>query len=87
VIQAKGKDGASWRGRRLGRVVRYYWSTDGEPVVYTDSGRRVAKTEGARPMMELTDRLPNDLDRARYVAEAEALLADLGMGLNLIHGG
>jgi DNA modification methylase len=84
VIQAKG--GASWRGRRLGRVVRYYWSTDGEPVVYTDSGRRVAKTEGARPMMELTDRLPNDLDRARYVAEATTLLADLGVGSNLISG-
>jgi hypothetical protein len=84
VIQAKG--GASWRGTRLGRVVRYYWSTDGEPIVYTNSDRRVAKTEGARPMMELTDRLPADVDRARYVAEAETLLTDLGVGSNLISG-
>jgi hypothetical protein len=79
VTVIKVNDGGSWRGRRLGRVVRFYWSTDGEPILYVGSGRRVAKTEGAAPMMELPDAVPADLDRRRYVAEAERWLEDLGV--------
>ena len=30
VIKADG--GATWRGDYLGKVVRYYWSTDGDPI-------------------------------------------------------
>lgn len=77
VIKVNG--GALWRGQRLGRVIRWYWSTDGEQVTYADGSRRVAKTEGARPMAELTGAVPLDLDRARYVEEARKIAADLGI--------
>lgn len=76
VIKATG--GATWRGTPLGRVVRYYWSLDSDPILYADSGRRVAKTEGARPMLGMTDRVPADIDRPRYIAEARKWLTDLG---------
>jgi len=71
--------GGVWRGHKLGRVVRYYWSIDGEPISYIDGVRKVAKTDGARPMSEMTGSLPPDLDRARYVAEATKIAVDLGI--------
>lgn len=77
VIKVNG--GALWRGQRLGRTVRWYWSTEGEQITYIDGPRRVARTEGARPLVELTSTLPPDLDHARYVAEARKIAADLGV--------
>jgi hypothetical protein len=71
--------GGVWRGHKLGRVVRYYWSTDGEAISYADGVRKVAKTDGARPMPEMTGTVPPDLDRARYVAEATKIAAELGI--------
>lgn len=77
VIKVTG--GAVWRGHPLGRVVRFYWSQDGDPITYVTSGNRVPRTEGARPMVELTEALPDDLDLGRYVAEAESLARDLAI--------
>lgn len=71
--------GAVWRGAKLGRVMRYYWSTNGEPILYADGKRKVAKTDGAHPLMELTDVLPLDLDLSRYVLEAKSLAEDLAI--------
>lgn len=76
VVRVTG--GAVWRGRRLGRVARWYWSTAGEPLTYAANGRKVAKTDGAAPMDRLTDAVPADLDRARYVAEAKRLIGEYG---------
>jgi hypothetical protein len=76
VIKATG--GATWRGVPIGRVVRFYWSTDGDPVMYTKANRKVAKTDGARPLLEMTEDLPADVDRERYHAAAAAWLVDLG---------
>lgn len=71
------RDGGLWRGHRLGRAVRFYWSTDGDPIVYPN-GNRVPKTEGARPLVELPAVVPPDVDWDRYVREAERLARDLG---------
>lgn len=78
VIQAR--DGAKWREQYLGRVVRYYWSTDHAPI-YSAGGkkRKIAKTDGARPMMELATTLPDDIDWPRYIREATDLARDLGV--------
>ena len=77
VVNVAG--GAVWRGHKLGRVARYYWSTDADPILYADGARRVAKTDGARPLPELTDTLPPDIDYARYCAEAKSLAIDLAV--------
>lgn len=71
--------GARWRGHALGRAVRYYWSIDGDPIYYIDGSRRVSRTEGARPMQELLDDLPPDIDLLRYCEEAARLVVDLGV--------
>ena len=77
VIQAKG--GAEWRSSYIGKVVRYYWSVDGDPITYAGGGRKVAKTDGARPMMVLPETLPADVDYTRYIAEADKLARELGV--------
>jgi len=74
VIQVRG--GAEWRGAKLGRVARYYYSFDGDPILDAKGKRQVAKTEGAKPLMELTASLPEDVDRLRYFEEAKALAVD-----------
>lgn len=69
----------TWRGHRLGRTVRFYYSTDGDPIFADDGSRKVSKTDGARPLLELTDALPADIDYDRYIAETVDLAVDLAI--------
>lgn len=70
----------------LGKLVRFYWSTDGNPIIRQDghkaTGTRgiVPKTDGCRPLMTLPDdfAVPVDLDRQRYIDEAYSILRDIG---------
>lgn len=63
----------------LGKTVRWYYAKDmlGE-IVYASSGNKVPKTEGAKPLMQLPDRLPYDIDYDWYIARAERILKDIG---------
>lgn len=86
LINAAG--GATWgideNEAYLGKVVRYYWSTNGMPIYkkkpHPTTGNRpkVPKTDGCRPMMNLTDDVPADIDYARYIEEAEKILKEIG---------
>jgi len=77
VIRVTG--GAVWRNHSLGRVIRYYWSLDGDQILYEGSRKRVAKADGARPLLELTDEVPRDVDHLRYREETSRLAADYGI--------
>lgn len=82
VVKATG--GGTWRDGYLGKVVRYYWSTDGDPIVkvkaHPTTGNRpkVSKTDGCRPAMTLPDEMPADIDYQRYIDEAHAILEAIG---------
>ena len=81
VIQAA--KGATWDDEYLGKVVRYYWAIDGQPILSAeanDSGNhnRVQKTESARECMLLPETIPDDLDYDRYIKEARSILEDIG---------
>ena len=77
------KGGGVWNGEPLGKAVRWYYSSapDRGPITYRTNGNKVAKTDGCRPMMELTEGLPADLDYNWYVQEARQLLLDTGVTL------
>jgi hypothetical protein len=64
----------------LGKTVRWYYSSAcrGQTINYKSNGNRVAKSEGARPLMELPSWLPADIDYAVYEAEASAILKVIG---------
>lgn len=63
----------------LGKVVRWYYAAGSQACIVTPQGGLVARTEGCRPLMELPDTVPADLDRAWYVTEARAMLDDMGI--------
>jgi len=62
----------------LGKVVRWYYSTEGNAIYYK-TGNKVPKTDGAKPMMDLVDDIPDDLDYNWYIQEAIEMLKDLGV--------
>jgi hypothetical protein len=63
----------------MGKMVRWYYAKD-EPgeIVYALSGKKVARSVGAKPMMDLPDKFPEDVDHQWYINEAENMLKDLG---------
>jgi len=84
VTVIKSTKGATWRGRYLGKTIRYYWAQGGEeiyeskPNPKTGNFKKVPKTDGAAECMTLPDFLPPDIDYDRYVAEADEILKNLG---------
>lgn len=73
------KGGAVKDGAYLGKSVRWYYAkgTEGE-IIYASSGNKVPKSDGAKPLMELPDTFPTDVDYEWYIREAESILVDIG---------
>jgi len=81
VTVRKVTGGAEWRGDLLGKSVRFYYSTraaQDEAITYAKSGNKVPKSDGARPLMDLPDTMPDDVDFERYVGMAMIALKGLG---------
>ena len=73
------KGGAVYDGQFLGKAVRWYYARDEKRhISYHTNGNMVPRSEGARPMMELVEGIPADLDYDWYVREAKSILADIG---------
>lgn len=73
------KGGGEKNGLYLGKVVRWYYpKAEAGHIAYVGSGNKVGKTEGARPLMDLPDELPNDINYDWYVKEAIEMLYDCG---------
>lgn len=65
----------------VGKTVRWYYAKDvpGE-LVYAQSGNKVPRSDGAKPMMAFNDNLavPQDVDYDWYITEAARMLVDIG---------
>lgn len=73
--------GAVWRGQELGRAVRFYYSTQvpGEECIqYKTNSNRVPRSGGAKPIMNMMDGFPDDVNYAPYVEAAHELLVEIG---------
>lgn len=74
------KGGGEYNGEILGKVVRWYYSTQSNRYIsYITNGNKVPKTDGCKPMMSLPSQIPNDLDYKWYIDEAISKLKDLGV--------
>lgn len=74
----KVNGGAVKDGVFLGKAIRWYYSTTtGGEIVYAASGNKVPKSDGARPCMDLPAAFPDDVDFARYEAEAVEILREI----------
>ena len=66
----------------LGKAVRWYYAINETGAInYKKNGNKVAMTDGAIPLMNLPDSIPDNLDRAWYVTKSELILKDLGIVL------
>lgn len=79
IIVRKVKDGAYWKNKYLGKVVRWYWSTKGEEII-NNKGHKVANTDGAQPLMNLNEPLV-DIDIDKYIRKSYKLLESIGINL------
>jgi len=76
------KGGGCYKDKHIGKTVRWYYSLDGDTINYCSNGNKVAKTgegNGVKPIMDLFDAIPDDLDYQWYFDEAVKLLNDLGV--------
>ena len=74
--------GAVWNDEYLGKAVRFYYSKDlgGDDYIrYAKNKNKVPMSDGAKPMMELADKVPPDMDRQRYVHMAKECLKEFGL--------
>jgi hypothetical protein len=68
----------------IGKVVRWYYAEGETGALHykatNASGNRnkVPNSDGARPLMELPDEFPDDVDHEVYIAEARSILKDIG---------
>lgn len=73
------KGGAHKNGDYLGRVVRWYKAKNEYGTInYVTTGNKVANTEGAKPCMDLPERIPDDLNHQWYIDNCKSILEDIG---------
>jgi hypothetical protein len=77
AVKLYGQEGV--QDEYLGKAIRWYYSTnvDGE-IVYGINGNKVPKTEGARPIMELPEEMPEDINYDWYVEKANKIIEEIG---------
>jgi hypothetical protein len=79
VIVRNVKGGATKSGKYLGKTIRWYYSTKMKgDIRYVTSGNKVPNSDGANPLMELCEGLPEDLDYSRYIKIANEILVEIG---------
>lgn len=73
------KGGAIKEGYTLGKAIRWYYA-DGMrgTITYKENGNVVPRTEGAKPLMDLPDTLPEDIDYTWYIEECIGMMRDIG---------
>ena len=71
--------GAIWKGQYLGKAVRWYYSKDGTTIHYKKNNNKVPKSDGAKPLMDLCESIPSDLNYDWYIDECVSMLSDLGV--------
>ena len=73
------KGGAFKEGIYLGKLVRFYYAAKEQGTInYIMSGNKVPKSDGAKPLMDLPEKFPDDIDYERYIAESIDMLYDIG---------
>lgn len=74
--------GALFQGDYLGKAVRFYHSSSPSladmSLVYAKNGNKVPMSQGCRPLMNLPDTFPDDVDFYYYYTKANEVLKGVG---------
>lgn len=61
----------------LGKVVRWYYSTDVDGTInYKSNNNKVARSDNGRPLMDLPEQLPTDIDYDWYINETRKIMRE-----------
>lgn len=71
--------GALFKDDYLGVVVRWYYSTEGDKIIYRKNGNKVANSDGAMPLMKLPETMIKDIDYQYYINKSYEMLTNLGV--------
>jgi DNA polymerase elongation subunit (family B) len=80
-VSVRSVTGGAVKGDKyLGKAVRWYYAKgESGSINYKKNGNKVAMTDGAKPLMELPDAFPTDIDYEWYLNKATSILKDLGI--------
>ena len=71
--------GAEKDGEPLGKAIRWYYAKGVKGAIhYATNGNTVPRSEGAKVLMDLPDRMPGDVDYEWYIKECEEILMAIG---------
>jgi len=74
------KGGGQYRGRYIGKSVRWYYGKHEKGYIsYCSNENKVCESDGAVPMMQLTDELPDDLNYDWYIDTCGQMLIHIGV--------
>lgn len=78
VYSRPGEPPSEFPNEYLGKAVRWYYSTtvQGE-IVNAINGNKISMTDGARPVMTLPDKMPEDMDYDWYIAKANKIIEEI----------
>lgn len=78
VRQAKAP-GAHWNGEYLGKVLRWYYTMGETGCIQTVAhNSKVADSDGAKPVMDMPNDFPNNINYNWYIAKAKEILEEIG---------
>lgn len=67
--------GAEKDGYYLGKAIRWYYAKNEKGCIrYVESGNKIGKSDGAKPVMDLPSEFPTDIDYQWYVNETYEIL-------------
>ncbi len=73
------KGGAVKDNTYLGKSIRWYYAENVSGyIIYALNGNKVPNSDGAKPLMELPDSFPDDIDYDKYIQESLSILKDVG---------
>lgn len=73
------KGGAEKDGVNIGKVVRWYYAKNTSGTInYILSGNKVPRSEEAKPLMDLPETFPDDVNFDWYIKETVSILQDIG---------
>jgi hypothetical protein len=71
--------GAIKDGEKIGKAVRWYYAkSESGAIHYLTNGNTVPRSEGAKPLMDLPDEFPEDVDYGWYIRECNEILMAVG---------
>ena len=73
------RGGSHKDGWFIGKVVRFYYATNIKgSIKYVTSGNSAPESEGAKPLMELPNTFPTDINYTWYINECNKMLQEIG---------